>query len=89
MDFFGLLNFTKYGQFVRVCRCFTLLLRSRGNARNTAHAHWHSHNLCEILEITLSDVLNCVFKNEKTANGPARVGKSAFYVFSYVKCVMF
>ena len=46
-------------------------------------------SLCEILEITLSDVLNCVFKNEKTANGPARVGKSAFYVFSYVKCVMF
>ena len=27
MDFFGILNFTKYGQFVRVCRCFTLLLR--------------------------------------------------------------
>ena len=49
----------------------------------------NSDNLCEILEITLSDVLNCVFKNEKTANGPARVGKSAFYVFSYVKCVMF
>ena len=51
---------------------------------------WSSLSSAESSVDSLSAlVLNCVFKNEKTANGPARVGKSAFYVFSYVKCVMF